>query len=134
LIASSISLRGNECPVCSGKVAMMPLFLLTTIIPPLINPSPTRLPEIFLLFYLSFACAFAPAGRVSSSSLKMAFAKGLPGADGPELKNFDPLKFSESDNLMYFREAELKHGRIAMLATAGIYYYYYYYYSHHYYY
>ena len=73
-----------------------------------------------IIFLLSFACAFAPAGRVSSSSLKMAFAKGLPGADGPELKNFDPLKFSESENLMYFREAELKHGRIAMLATAGI--------------
>ena len=59
-------------------------------------------------------------GRVASSSkMSMAFANGLPGADGPELKNFDPLKFSESENLPYFREAELKHGRIAMLATAG---------------
>ena len=52
----------------------------------------------------------------------MQFAGGLPGADGPELKNFDPLKLSERSPewVPYFRESELKHGRIAMLATAGI--------------
>ena len=51
----------------------------------------------------------------------MAFAGGLPGADGPESKNFDPLKFSEKSPewVPFFREAELKHGRIAMLATLG---------------
>ena len=39
----------------------------------------------------------------------------------PELKNFDPLKFSEKSPewTLFFREAEIKHGRIAMLATAG---------------
>ena len=39
----------------------------------------------------------------------------------PELKNFDPLKFSEKSPewTLFFREAELKHGRICMLATAG---------------
>lgn len=56
-----------------------------------------------------------------SSSLKMAFVGGLPGAAGPELKNFDPLKFSEKSPewVPWFRESELKHGRVAMLATLG---------------
>ena len=51
----------------------------------------------------------------------MAFAGGLPGADGPELKNFDPLKLAEKSPewLLWFREAEIKHGRIAMLAVTG---------------
>lgn len=51
----------------------------------------------------------------------MSFAGGLPGADGPELKKFDPLKFSEKSPewVPFFREAELKHGRIAMLGTLG---------------
>jgi hypothetical protein len=36
------------------------------------------------------------------------------------LKNFDPLNFSENEEwLPWFREAELKHGRVCMLATAG---------------
>lgn len=60
------------------------------------------------------------SGRVSSS-LQMSFAGGLPGADGPELKNFDPLKFTvrAPEWIPFFREAELKHCRIAMLATLG---------------
>jgi len=51
----------------------------------------------------------------------MSFAGGLPGNEGPELKNFDPLKISENapEWVPWYREAELKHGRIAMLATAG---------------
>ena len=53
--------------------------------------------------------------------MKMSFAGGLPGNEGPELKNFDPLKFSTKSPewVPFFREAELKHGRIAMLATLG---------------
>jgi light-harvesting complex I chlorophyll a/b binding protein 1 len=49
------------------------------------------------------------------------FALGLPGADGPEMKNFDPLKLSikSPEWVPFFREAELKHCRIAMLATVG---------------
>mmetsp|Transcript_11981 Transcript_11981/g.12908 ORF Transcript_11981/g.12908 Transcript_11981/m.12908 type:complete len:192 (+) Transcript_11981:84-659(+) len=49
------------------------------------------------------------------------FAGGLPGSEGPELKTFDPLKFSENSPewVPWFRESELKHGRIAMLATLG---------------
>ena len=53
----------------------------------------------------------------------MQFAGGLPGSSGPEpgSKNFDPLKLAEKSPewVLFFREAEIKHGRIAMLATAG---------------
>jgi len=76
---------------------------------------------VAMMMLLASACAFAPSTRVASSSMKMAFAGGYPGADGPELKNFDPLKFAEKSPewLPWFREAELKHGRVAMLATVG---------------
>jgi len=59
------------------------------------------------------------------------FANGLVGGEGPEpvpfnfpgqsSVNFDPLGFSESapEWLNWFREAELKHGRQAMLACVG---------------
>lgn len=36
------------------------------------------------------------------------------------LNNFDPLKISNSENVKYLREAELMHGRIAMLSCAII--------------
>jgi len=53
--------------------------------------------------------------------MRMEFANGLAGAAGPELKAFDPLKFSvkSPEWVPWFREAELKHGRVCMLATAG---------------
>eukprot|EP01041_Mallomonas_annulata_P008107 gene8107-16647_t len=69
------------------------------------------------------AAAFAPASKITTSrTLSMAFAGGLAGSEGPELRNFDPLRFSEKSPewVPWFRESELKHGRIAMLATAGI--------------
>lgn len=71
------------------------------------------------------ACAFTPAARVASrpaSSLKMAFAEDLPGKTGP-LGFFDPAGFSSrvtDGELLKYREAELKHGRVAMLAVVGI--------------
>eukprot|EP01041_Mallomonas_annulata_P004619 gene4619-9176_t len=48
--------------------------------------------------------------------------EGLPGSEGPELRKFDPLRFAEKSPewVPWFRESELKHGRVAMLATAGI--------------
>ncbi|CAN0564687.1 unnamed protein product, partial [Ectocarpus sp. 12 AP-2014] len=67
--------------------------------------------------------ALAPSTR-ASSSLSMEFAGGLRGADGPEpnSKNFDPFGLSKArpENLLFFREAEIKHGRIAMLAILGL--------------
>ena len=46
----------------------------------------------------------------------------LPGADGAWGRyEFDPLGFSKKTELVpYFREAELKHGRLAMLAWVGM--------------
>jgi len=50
------------------------------------------------------------------------FAQGLIGADGAWGRyEFDPAGFSRfTEFVPYFREAELKHGRIAMLAWLGL--------------
>jgi len=48
----------------------------------------------------------------------------LPGGVAPLGDFWDPLSLATSANegqILYFREAELKHGRICMLATVGIY-------------
>ena len=77
------------------------------------------------------AAAFAPAGvQLTTQTAAHAFANGMVGGEGPEpmpfttantSKNFDPAGFSERapEWLPWFRESELKHGRAAMLATAG---------------
>jgi len=49
--------------------------------------------------------------------------KSMPGITGP-LGFFDPLGYSEADDvtegkIRFYREAELKHGRVAMLASLG---------------
>ena len=78
---------------------------------------------ILLVLSLVSVSAFVPLSKVASKSLlSMSFAGGLPGNEGPEIKNFDPLKLSEKSPewVPFFREAELKHGRIAMLATVGV--------------
>ena len=41
--------------------------------------------------------------------------EGLPG----EEEGFDPMGFSLAIDIRWLREAELKHGRVAMLATVG---------------
>jgi len=49
------------------------------------------------------------------------FCAGLPGATAP-LGNFDPLGFTKDlpvQEIKRFREAEVTHGRVAMLATLG---------------
>merc|ERR1712115_131210 len=50
-----------------------------------------------------------------------AFCAGLPGAVSP-LGNFDPLGFTKGlpvQEIKRFREAEVTHGRVAMLAPVG---------------
>lgn len=79
---------------------------------------------------LGSATAFAPAQTFKVSTGLNAFADGMVGGEGPEpmpfatgrtSKNFDPCGFAERapEWLPWFREAELKHGRAAMLATVG---------------
>lgn len=84
-----------------------------------------------LLALASTASAFtAPKASSSSSLVQNAFANGMVGGEGPEPMpfttannsvNFDPAGFAERSPewLPWYREAELKHGRAAMLATAG---------------
>ena len=69
------------------------------------------------------AAAFAPAqtGARCSTSLNAFTAADLPGALAP-MGFFDPLGFAEKANvetLKRYREAEVTHGRVAMLAVIG---------------
>jgi hypothetical protein len=68
------------------------------------------------------AVAFTPASKKTSSTVAKAFTvDGLPGAL-PPVGLFDPLGFADKANantLKRYREAELTHGRVAMLATVG---------------
>ena len=76
------------------------------------------------------AAAFAP-GKVTKSTTALnawtpdpsKFAYGLPGAIPPFADGFDPLNFAaeaDLDTIKYYREAELQHGRAAMLAVIGL--------------
>lgn len=83
---------------------------------------------------LSSAVAFAPqsTGRVSTAvnsdelngwvPNESEFAWGLPGSIGP-IEEFDPLGFAKDTPLgtmLQWREAEVQHGRVAMLAVLGM--------------
>jgi hypothetical protein len=67
------------------------------------------------------------AGSASrSTALNAEMSKALPFlTQPPKLKGmvgdvgFDPLNFSESMDINWMREAEIKHGRASMLATLG---------------
>lgn len=79
---------------------------------------------IVALVSLFSAAAFAPAGmRRSSVALRMGVEDLCGVPDAKEGGFFDPLKLSEGkddETLRWYRSAELKHGRVAMLATLGI--------------
>jgi len=89
---------------------------------------------IISLTLLTSAAAFVgPAGSTKSTALNVAtmnkneFAYGLPGNMIPGVPasrfDFDPLGFSERaspEEMLKYREAELKHGRVAMLAITGM--------------
>merc|ERR1719231_587457 len=66
-----------------------------------------------------------PVSRVGSTKMvaasKSEFCYGLPGAIAPA-GEFDPanlLEGASKDEVMRWREAELTHGRVGMLASAG---------------
>ena len=68
------------------------------------------------------AAAFAPAQQARSSTAMNAFTiDSIPGALAP-VGLFDPLGFAakaDEETLKKYREAELTHGRVAMLAAVG---------------
>ena len=74
---------------------------------------------------LSTASAFAPASRPIIAARSLALnaydAKAMPGNTGP-LGFFDPLGLCPDNEKKFkrYRESELKHGRVAMLAVLGV--------------
>lgn len=65
--------------------------------------------------------AFTAPLRSARSSILSMSAKDMPGVTAP-LGFFDPLGFStkaDAKTLSKYRESELKHGRVAMLAVLG---------------
>merc|ERR1712216_892451 len=65
-------------------------------------------------------------GAANANSLSMPFLEQPKNLDGSMAGDvgFDPLGLSEIDDLgvdlYWLREAELKHGRVAMLAATGV--------------
>jgi len=74
-----------------------------------------------LLALIGSASAFAPSQSSKASTALNYAADDLPGAL-PPVGFFDPLGFAEkadANTLKRYREAELTHGRVAMLAVVG---------------
>mmetsp|Transcript_113790 Transcript_113790/g.201656 ORF Transcript_113790/g.201656 Transcript_113790/m.201656 type:complete len:265 (-) Transcript_113790:77-871(-) len=65
------------------------------------------------------ASAPAPAPKMSQALPFVECPAHLDGTYAGDV-GFDPLNFGAMGNLKWMREAELKHGRICMLATFGI--------------
>lgn len=85
---------------------------------------------IVIFAILSCVVAFVPTTnmRSSSSALSMSdeMSKSLPFLKKPKNLEglvgnveFDPLGFSDNFDVKFLREAELKHGRVSMLAVVG---------------
>jgi Chlorophyll A-B binding protein len=74
---------------------------------------------------LSSVSAFAPSARNVQASRSLALnaydAKTMPGNTGP-LGFFDPLGLCPDSEKKFkrYRESELKHGRVAMIAVLGV--------------
>lgn len=86
-----------------------------------------------LSLFVASANAFAPSTKTTKSTAlsdslngwvpdESEFAWGLPGSLDP-VPEFDPLGFAKNADLNQvkkYREAELMHGRVAMLAAVGL--------------
>jgi len=67
------------------------------------------------------AAAFAPA-TTKPVSTQLSLTLDDIGGGTPPLKNYDPFNLATSgsdETLLWYRAAELKHGRVAMVATTG---------------
>jgi hypothetical protein len=74
-----------------------------------------------LLALAGSAAAFAPVQEARTSTALNVDLKGMPGATAP-WAGFDPLNLANlgsDETFAWFRAAELKHSRVAMLATTG---------------
>jgi len=74
-----------------------------------------------LLALVGSAAAFSPTATTKSTSAISMALNDMPGATAP-FKGFDPLGLAtlgSESTLAWFRAAELKHSRVAMLATTG---------------
>lgn len=75
---------------------------------------------------LIFACLLSTAAAFSMKMAKEGFSASVPFLKKPKNLDgmignveFDPFGFSDTFDVDWLREAELKHGRVAMLATTG---------------
>eukprot|EP00568_Trieres_chinensis_P000303 CAMPEP_0183307530 /NCGR_PEP_ID=MMETSP0160_2-20130417/17870_1 /TAXON_ID=2839 ORGANISM="Odontella Sinensis, Strain Grunow 1884" /NCGR_SAMPLE_ID=MMETSP0160_2 /ASSEMBLY_ACC=CAM_ASM_000250 /LENGTH=192 /DNA_ID=CAMNT_0025471137 /DNA_START=32 /DNA_END=607 /DNA_ORIENTATION=- len=75
-----------------------------------------------LLALAGSAAAFAPSAPAQSATQLSALTLDDIGGSTAPLKNYDPLRLSllgSDETLLWFRAAELKHARCAMVATTG---------------
>ena len=73
--------------------------------------------SLYALLFLPLISGLKPTMFSSTKSMN---SPKLVGSTKP-VENFDPLNFADSDEkLQYFREAELKHGRLAMVSALTI--------------
>ncbi|KAJ8608211.1 hypothetical protein CTAYLR_010402 [Chrysophaeum taylorii] len=79
---------------------------------------------VHLLSFVSAASAFmaaVPAATPRQVALKESLLEGLEGAT-PPMGLWDPLGLAEigsEKTIAWYRQAEIKHGRVAMFATVG---------------
>jgi len=90
------------------------------------NHQTTMCRVAILAAFASSAAAFAPStgGRfattLAAKSQALPFLEAPPNCEGYVGNvGFDPFRFSDFAPVDFLREAELKHGRVAMLAWAG---------------
>ena len=80
--------------------------------------------SLILASLLSSAAAFAPAQRAAPTTALSVSMSDMPGSINFARKEFkfDPLNFSETYQpfLPYFRDAEIRNGRTAMLGVVGL--------------